>query len=373
MPFELTKTLVSRRSITPEDGGCQNLITERLKPLGFKDENLNHQGISNLWLRRGKDAPLLVFAGHTDVVPAGDKSAWHTDPFIPTEKDGFLYGRGTADMKGGIAAMVVACERFIKAHPSHTGSIAFLLTSDEEGKAIHGTRYVMEQLLQRQEKINWCIIGEPSSNEHVGDTVRHGRRGSLTGYLTIKGKQGHTAYPDRALNPVHQVIPILEQLHQIRWCSGNEYFPPTSFQICKLQADAGADNIIPGTLQTTLNWRFSPETSDSEIRGQVETMLKAHQLNYHLDWYLSGQPFLTEPGILIQAAKESIHDLTGQQTQLSAGGGTSDGRFIAPSGAEVIEVGLVNKTIHQVNECIRIDDLEKLTQIYQRILEKLFN
>ena len=371
MPLALTKELISRRSVTPDDGGCQATIAEYLTDCSFTHETFHHQGVSNSWLRRGTEAPLFVFAGHTDVVPVGNAAAWHSEPFTPTEKDGYLYGRGAADMKGGIAAMVVACKRFVQTHPSHQGSIAILLTSDEEGPAEHGTRYAMEQLSKRNEKIDWCVIGEPSSSQTLGDTIRNGRRGSLTGYLTIKGKQGHVAYADKAINPIHQASPVLKQLCEIQWDQGNDYFPATSFQICKLSADANADNIIPDKLLVTFNFRFSPETSDDKIRHKVEALLGQQPIDYTIDWRLSGQPFLTKSGKLTQTAQEAVYEITRTRTQLSAGGGTSDGRFIAPSGAEVIELGLCNDSIHQVNECVLINDLEQLTQIYQRLMEKL--
>ncbi len=370
--LQLTRALVERPSVTPDDAGCQSLIAEQLAPLGFAAEHFDRAGVSNLWLRRGDAAPLLVFAGHTDVVPPGDESAWRHPPFVPTEEDGLLYGRGTADMKGGVAAMVVACRRFVAAHPDHAGSLALLLTSDEEGTALDGTRHAVAQLSARGETMDWCVVGEPSSEAELGDVIKHGRRGSLTGRLTVEGRQGHVAYPHNALNPIHAFAPALTALCNAEWDAGNADFPPTTFQIAQIEAGVGADNVIPATLSVHFNFRYSTETDDDALRARTEKMLDAAGLDYELEWHLSGQPFLTPAdAVLVKTARQAVAEITDNTPRRSTAGGTSDGRFIAPTGAEVVEVGLVNKTIHQTDEHVKIEDLETVARIYQRVMEKL--
>ncbi|MCX7131836.1 succinyl-diaminopimelate desuccinylase [Aeromonas sp.] len=367
----LAKDLIRRPSVTPLDEGCQTLMAERLARLGFVIEPMVFEDTTNLWARRGSEGPLFCFAGHTDVVPAGPLDKWHTPPFEPTIQDGVLYGRGAADMKGSLAAMVVAVERFVAEHPDHTGSIAFLITSDEEGPFINGTTRVIDTLEARNEKIRWCIVGEPSSTAVVGDVVKNGRRGSITGDLLVRGVQGHVAYPHLADNPIHKTAPALAELAATVWDEGNAYFPPTSFQIANIQGGTGASNVIPGELQVQFNFRFSTQLTDMDIREQVETLLDRHGLDYQLDWTLSGQPFLTDTGDLLDAAVAAIEQVNGQRPALLTTGGTSDGRFIAPTGAEVIELGPVNATIHKVNECVKADDLDLLADMYQGILDRL--
>lgn len=369
--LELAKDLIKRPSVTPDDAGCQPLIAERLAPLGFEAEHLRFADVDNLWLRRGTSTPVFCFAGHTDVVPTGPLEKWESPPFSPEIRDGMLYGRGAADMKGSIAAFVVACENFVQAYPDHQGSIAFLITSDEEGPSINGTVKVVEWLEQRQEKIDWCLVGEPSSTCCVGDVVKNGRRGSLNGKLTVLGQQGHVAYPQLADNPIHRVAPALAELVSIEWDQGNEFFPPTSFQLSNINAGTGATNVIPGTVEILFNFRFSTEQTDTGLRQQVEDLLNRHGFHYELEWTLSGQPFLTARGDLVTASVAAIQTVNGINTELSTSGGTSDGRFIAPTGAQVMELGPVNKTIHKVNECVAVKDLEALTVIYQKILEHL--
>jgi succinyl-diaminopimelate desuccinylase len=369
--LELAKALIARPSVTPNDEGCQQLLAERLAPLGFVAEHLRFEDVDNLWLRRGTTQPVFCFAGHTDVVPTGPLAAWDSPPFSPDIRDGMLYGRGAADMKGSIAAFVVACENFVREHPDHQGSIAYLITSDEEGPSINGTVKVVEVLEQRQEKIEWCLVGEPSSSCCVGDVVKNGRRGSLNGKLTVLGQQGHVAYPQLADNPVHRVAPALAELVSIEWDKGNEFFPPTSFQLSNIKAGTGATNVIPGTVEILFNFRFSTEQTDTGLRQQVENLLDNHNLHYELEWTLSGQPFLTARGDLVTAGVTAIQAVNGIHTELSTSGGTSDGRFIAPTGAQVMELGPVNKTIHKINECVAIADLDALSIIYQKILEHL--
>lgn len=363
--------LLSRRSITPEDAGCQQRLGERLTDCGFNHEWLPFNDTCNSWIRRGTQAPLLVFAGHTDVVPPGDESEWRSAPFTPTIDQGLLTARGAADMKGSLAAFTTACERFILEYPGHKGSIALLITSDEEGDAHDGTVRVVETLEARQEKMDWCLVGEPTSGEQLGDMIKNGRRGSLSGNLTINGVQGHVAYPHRAKNPIHLVAPALTELCAMEWDSGNDFFPATSFQISNINAGTGANNVIPGTLQALFNFRFSTEVTADQLKAQVEALLDRHQLDYELDWHLSGQPFVTQPGALVEAARHAIRSVTGLETELSTSGGTSDGRFIAPTGAQVIELGPVNATIHKVNECVGSDELDQLSAIYQKMLEQL--
>lgn len=367
--LELACELIQRPSVTPHDQGCQELLAARLEALGFRIESLRFGEVDNLWARHGSDAPLFVFAGHTDVVPPGPLEEWSSNPFQPDIRDGHLYGRGAADMKGSIAAMVTACERFLTAHDGHSGSIAFLITSDEEGSAVDGTVKVIEQLAGRGEHIDWCLVGEPSSHQQVGDTIKVGRRGSLNGMLRVHGQQGHVAYPHLADNPIHRAAPALAELVATEWDQGNEYFPPTTFQISNIRAGTGTSNVIPGELEVEFNLRFSTESSADSLQSRISTILSAHDLDCELDWNLSGQPFLTKPGELMTSVSTAIREITGLETQLSTSGGTSDGRFIAPTGSQVVELGPSNTTIHQVNENVSVDNLQKLTLIYEKVLE----
>lgn len=369
--LDLAIDLISRDSVTPEDKGCQALMAERLQALGFVIEHLRFEDVDNIWARRGTSSPVFAFAGHTDVVPTGPVEQWDVHPFKPEIKDGILYGRGTADMKGSLAAMITACESFIEQHPNHEGSIAFLITSDEEGPSINGTVKVVEHLQNRNEKIDMCLVGEPSSTDKVGDIVKNGRRGSLSGTLTVHGKQGHVAYPHLAENPIHSVAPALAELTTAEWDKGNEFFPATSFQISNINAGTGANNVIPGDLHILFNLRFSTEVTETELRSRIESILDSHKLNYDLQWTLSGHPFITPKGELVDATCKAIKEVCGYDTQLSTAGGTSDGRFIAPTGSQVIELGPLNATIHQINECVKADDLNVLSKIYHRIMEHL--
>jgi len=369
--LELAKDLVGRASVTPEDAGCQKLMRERLQAIGFRSEDLTFGNVSNFWARRGDHRPLLVFAGHTDVVPTGPLEQWHSDPFTPDIRDGMLYGRGAADMKGSLAAMITACEAFVAAHPNHQGSIGFLITSDEEGPAVDGTLKVVDHLVKKGEHIDLCLVGEPSSSQRVGDVIKNGRRGSLNGALLVHGKQGHVAYPHLATNPVHLAAPALAELVSIEWDQGNAHFPPTSFQISNLQAGTGTENIIPGDFSIMFNLRYSTELTERKIRDRIHAILDSYQLDYTLEWRLSGEPFLTPAGELVDAAREAIREVIDIETTLSTSGGTSDGRFIAPTGAQVLELGPINATIHQVNECVAVAALDELSAIYRRILEKL--
>jgi len=369
--LELAKDLVSRASVTPEDAGCQQLMRARLEAVGFHSENLAFGDVSNLWARRGERRPLLVFAGHTDVVPTGPLEQWHSDPFTPDVRDGMLYGRGAADMKGSLAAMITACEGFVAAHPNHQGSIGFLITSDEEGPAVDGTLKVVDHLVKKGEHIDLCLVGEPSSSRRAGDVIKNGRRGSLNGNLLVHGKQGHVAYPHLATNPVHLAAPALAELIGIEWDRGNAHFPPTSFQISNLQAGTGAENIIPGDFSVMFNLRYSTELTEQKIRERIHAILNKYQLDYTLEWRLSGEPFLTPAGELVDTAREAIREVIDIETTLSTSGGTSDGRFIAPTGAQVLELGPINATIHQINECVAVTALDELSRIYRRILEKL--
>jgi len=364
----LSKDLISRASVTPEDMGCQALIAERLSKIGFNIENLRFGETDNLWARRGTEGPLFAFAGHTDVVPTGPVENWKYPPFEPTIDDGMLYGRGTADMKSSIACMVTACERFIKDNPNHTGSIAFLITSDEEGPAHDGTVKVIETLEARNEKIDWCLVGEPSSTNKVCDVIKNGRRGSIGCTLKVKGKQGHVAYPHLAKNPIHEFAPVLKTLIETEWDQGNEFFPPTTFQVSNIHSGTGATNVIPGECEIIFNFRFSTAITDTQIRQQVEKLLDDHNVDYEIDWALSGQAFLTERGDLVSATQDAIKEVCGYDSELSTAGGTSDGRFIAPTGAQVVELGPLNATIHQVNECVSVDDLEILSEVYEKML-----
>ncbi len=371
----LTKELISRPSVTPDDKGCQLLLADQLTPLGFNAEYMpfgeGDDKVDNLWLRKGSEAPLFCFAGHTDVVPTGPVENWESDPFEAVERNGKLYGRGTADMKGSIAAFTVACQRFVQDYPNHKGSIAYLITSDEEGPAHNGTVKVIETLEARHEKIDWCLVGEPSSTKNVGDVIKNGRRGSLGCTLKIIGKQGHVAYPHLANNPIHLSAPMLAELTTMEWDKGNDFFPPTTFQVSNLNAGTGATNVIPGELTMVFNFRFSTEITPDEIQARVEALLKRHQLDYEINWALSGLPFLTAEGNLVEAGVAAIKKVTGIDTELSTSGGTSDGRFIAPTGAQVLELGPTNASIHQVNESVGIDELDTLENIYYEMLRNL--
>lgn len=369
--LQLAKDLLSRPSVTPDDAGCQALLAERLEPLGFTAETLVFEEVTNLWIRKGSARPCVVFAGHTDVVPTGPLEKWASDPFTPTERDGVLYARGAADMKSSIAAFAVAAEEFVQAHPDHSGSIAMLITSDEEGPSINGTVKVCEALKARNEAFDYCLVGEPTSVCALGDTVKNGRRGSLSGRLTIKGKQGHVAYPHLARNPVHLVAQALAELTRIEWDQGNDYFPPTTFQISNFHSGTGATNVVPGEAVIDFNFRFSTENTPDTLKTRVHALLDSHDLDYDLAWTLSGEPFLTPRGELSEALSKAIRAETGIDTELSTTGGTSDGRFIAKICPQVIEFGPVNASIHQVNEHIRVDSLEPLKNIYRRTLEKL--
>ncbi|MBK5941462.1 succinyl-diaminopimelate desuccinylase [Halochromatium roseum] len=369
--LELARDLIRRHSVTPEDAGCQPLMAERLAALGFRIEPMRFGEVDNLWARRGSDGPLFCFAGHTDVVPPGPLTDWASDPFTPEIRDGLLYGRGACDMKGSLAAMITATERFIAEHPDHRGSIAFLITSDEEGPSIDGTRRVVEALSARDERIDYALVGEPSSHQRLGDVIKNGRRGSLGGRLRIRGKQGHVAYPQLADNPVHRAAPALAELCAASWDQGNDHFPPTSFQISNIHAGTGADNVIPGELEVLFNLRFSTEQTPERLQQRIHAILDRHGLDHQIDWRVSGHPFLTPAGALVEAAQAAILSVTGQPTQLSTVGGTSDGRFIAPTGAQVVELGPINATIHKVNECVGVDELEQLSAIYSDILRRL--
>lgn len=369
--LELTKQLIRRPSLTPEDEGCQDLMIQRLEAIGFQVERLRFGDVDNFWARRGDAEPLVVFAGHTDVVPTGPLDKWDADPFDPTIIDGMLYGRGAADMKSSLAAFVTGIEAFVKAHPDHKGSIGLLITSDEEGPSVNGTVKVVEWLEQNSIKIDCCIVGEPSSNETLGDIIKNGRRGSLNGRLTVHGKQGHVAYPQRALNPIHVLAPAMAELCAIVWDEGNAYFPATSFQISNIHGGTGAENVIPGEVIVDFNFRYCTEVTDEHLMRRVESVLRAHGLDFELDWRLSGLPFLTPEGRLVAAVQDAIYRELGLKTALSTSGGTSDGRFIAPTGAEVVELGPVNATIHQINECVAVEDPGRLSRIYARTLENL--
>lgn len=369
--LDLARELIRRPSVTPDDAGCQALLAERLAAAGFRCESLQYGAVDNLWARRGEAAPLLVFAGHTDVVPPGPLDDWDTDPFRPEIDGDVLRGRGAADMKGSLAAMIVAAERFIREHTDHAGSIGFLVTSDEEGLALDGTRRLMETLTGRGERIDWCVVGEPSSVERVGDTIRRGRRGSLTGTLTVLGRQGHVAYPEKADNPIHAALPALSELAAMKWDAGYPDFPATSFQIANFTAGTGADNVIPGRAEVQFNLRYSPALTPEDIQTTVTRVLENHAVKYNLDWHDSGRPFHTPDGALLKAVVSAVREHTGSAPALSTGGGTSDGRFIAPTGAHVVELGPVNATIHQANERVHVEELETLGGMYQRVLERL--
>lgn len=368
---ELTKTLIERKSITPDDAQCQELMSDMLSPLGFNIENMVFDDTTNMWARKGAQTPVFCFAGHTDVVPTGPESNWRFPPFEATEDQGFIYGRGAADMKGSLAAMLVATRRFVSDYPDHKGSIAFLITSDEEGPFINGTTKVIDTLEARQEKIDYCIVGEPSSTKLTGDIIKNGRRGSLTGDLIVKGVQGHVAYPHLVKNPIHLFAPALDELSSMTWDEGNEFFPPTSFQVSNINAGTGAGNVVPGEIKVCFNFRFSTEVTDQELIKRVETVLQKHQLEYDIKWTFNGQPFITEAGELVDAVQQSIKTVCGFDTVLSTAGGTSDGRFIAPTGAQVIELGPENNTIHKVDECVNIDNITTLEHVYYQTLKEL--
>lgn len=370
--IELCEALISKASITPEDAGCQALMIERLEAAGFQAEPMPSGEVSNFWATRGGDGPTLVFAGHTDVVPTGDLALWHSDPFVATVRDGLLFGRGAADMKASLAAMVVAVEAFVAEHPAHGGRIGFLITSDEEGPATEGTVHVLQQLRERGESIDWCVVGEPSSRERLGDTIKNGRRGSLNATITVHGKQGHVAYPHLADNPIHRAMGALDAIAAIEWDRGNAWFDPSSLQFTNVQSGTGASNVIPNDLTATLNIRFSPEISEVEIRRRCEQVLRDHKVPCDIEWQLSGEPFITEPGALVSAVSDSIEEVMGEAPELSTSGGTSDGRFIAPMmGCQLVELGPINASIHQINEHVRIDDIPRLTKIYHGVLTRL--
>ncbi len=373
--LELTKQLIAEQSVTPNDAQCQTILAKRLKGLGFTIEHLDFEdgngAVKNLWARRGQQKPCLVFAGHTDVVPVGDLDNWANDPFIPTERDGSLYGRGAADMKTSIAAFITAIESFVAEKPEHNGSIALLITSDEEGPATCGTKKVIETLEARDEKIDYCIVGEPSSEKQLGDTIKNGRRGSIGGKLTVIGTQGHIAYPQLADNPIHYCGDVISALTEIEWDSGNQYFPPTSLQISNINGGTGASNVIPATVEVLFNLRFSTETTVETIQSTVEQKLNNLSIRYQLDWSLSGLPFITEQAELVSACSKAIKNVLNIETQLSTGGGTSDGRFIAPTGAQVVELGPVNESIHKVDEHVTLTTPKQLSTIYKEILTNL--
>ncbi|MDO8415040.1 MAG: succinyl-diaminopimelate desuccinylase [Agitococcus sp.] len=367
----LTLDLIRCPSVTPVDANCQELMIQRLEAIGFHIERLRFGEVDNFWARRGTTEPVFAFAGHTDVVPTGTLSAWHSEPFQPEIRDGVLYGRGAADMKGSLAAMVVACEQFVAKHPNHRGSIAFLITSDEEGVATDGTVKVVEHLEARQEKMTWCLVGEPSSTTTIGDVIKNGRRGSLNAALTVIGVQGHVAYPQLADNPIHRIAPALAELTAEVWDNGNAFFPATSFQISNINSGTGATNVIPADVKVLFNFRFSTEVTAEQLKARSEAILQKHGLKYDIVWNLSGLPFLTAKGELVAASVAAIKEVVGIDTELSTSGGTSDGRFIAPTGAQVLELGPINATIHKINECVNAADLDTLTEIYEGILLRL--
>jgi len=367
----LAQQLMGRASVTPEDKGCQELMIARLEAIGFTIERMRFGAVDNFWARRGTKKPLLAFAGHTDVVPSGPVDQWHTPPFEPTLKDGFLYGRGAADMKGSLASWVVALEEFISLHPDHLGSLALLITSDEEGPFVDGTTRVIDTLEARNEKIDWCIVGEPSSTSTLGDVIKNGRRGSLTAAITAKGIQGHVAYPHLVDNPIHKVAPALAELASTKWDDGNEFFPPTSFQIANINGGTGASNVVPGHVEVMCNFRYSTELTADDLTAKLETILDNHKVDYDIVWTYNGLPFLTGVGALVDACRDAIKATTGTDAELSTAGGTSDGRFIAPTGAQVVELGPCNGTIHKLNECVKVTDLEQLTKVYLGVLTRL--
>ena len=371
--LELTKELIRRRSVTPADAGCQALLAKRLAAAGFSVEHMRFGDVDNLWaVHHGGDGPLACFAGHTDVVPSGPREKWHSDPFEPVVREGLLYGRGAADMKSGVAAMVTAALEFVAARPSYPGSIAFVITSDEEGPAVDGTRRVVEALGSRGQRVAYCIVGEPSSQQAFGDTVRIGRRGSLSGRLTVHGIQGHVAYPDRALNPIHAVLPAFAELAARQWDTGDAHFPPTSFQISNVQSGTGAANVIPGELHAVFNLRWSPVQTLDGLKTVVGAILERHGLGHHVDWLDASMPYYTAPGKLTAAVTAAVAEESGKAPELSTGGGTSDGRFFGALGAEVVEFGLLNRTIHKVDECCAVEDIDRLHRVYAGALRRIF-
>ncbi|TQR62982.1 succinyl-diaminopimelate desuccinylase [Acinetobacter sp. RF14B] len=371
--LDLSLQLLRQPSITPLDHDCQTIMAERLKQIGFHIEAMRFEDVDNIWARKGTEDPVFCFAGHTDVVPTGNLEAWNSDPFQPEIRDGKLYGRGSADMKTALAAMVVATERFVAKYPNHKGSIAYLITSDEEGPSINGTVKVIETLEARNEKITWCLVGEPSSTHQLGDIIKNGRRGSLNAHLTVKGKQGHVAYPQLAVNPIHTASQAIAELCNTVWDHGNAYFPATSFQISNINAGTGATNVVPGSMELLFNFRYSTEVTAEELKARTLGILDRHGVEYDISWTLSGLPFLTPVGELVNAAKNAILSVKGREAELSTSGGTSDGRFIAPTGAQVLELGVLNATIHQINEHVDIADLEPLAEIYEQVLVNLLS
>ncbi|HET9653214.1 MAG TPA: succinyl-diaminopimelate desuccinylase [Usitatibacter sp.] len=369
--FELAKALIARKSITPADEGCQKMIVERLVPLGFKAETFQCGDVTNLWIRHGTAKPLVVLAGHTDVVPSGPLEKWHSDPFVPTVRDGCLYGRGAADMKTSVAAFVTACERFVAAHPSHPGSVALLITSDEEGPSVDGTVKVVEEFKRRGETFDFCIVGEPSSAQVFGDTIKNGRRGSLTGRLFVQGIQGHVAYPHRVKNPIHLAAPAIAEMATTEWDKGNEYFPPTSWQVSNIHAGTGAQNITPGSLQVDFNFRFSTESTPETLKARVKEILDRHGLEYSIDWVVGGKPFLTKRGKLVDTLSRVVEKVSGVKPEINCTGGTSDGRFIFDICPEVAEFGPCNRSIHKVNEAVALEEIEPLAEVYRLALEEL--
>ena len=369
--LDLAKSLISQASITPDDKGCQSIMIERLKKIGFEVHSLKFADVDNFWATRGSSGPIFAFAGHTDVVPAGNEDEWNTVPFEPTIKDGYLYGRGAADMKGGLAAMVTATESFVKDNPNHKGTIAFLITSDEEGVAINGTVKVMDYLKENNQKIDYCLLGEPSSTSVTGDVIKNGRRGSLNGVINVNGQQGHVAYPHLAKNPIHLFSQALSDLCAQEWDSGNEYFPATSFQVSNIHSGDGVTNVIPGKAKIMFNFRYSTETTKEELMAKVHEILDNHKIDYTIDWSHSGYPFLTPVGDLVSACVSAVEEIKDITPELSTSGGTSDGRFIAQEGTQIVELGPVNATIHQVNESILVEDLEDLSHIYSKVLSKI--
>jgi len=367
----LLERLVRCRSVTPDDAGCQDILADLLEPLGFACETMRFGDVTNLWARRGSAGPLLCFAGHTDVVPPGNVDDWDSDPFEPVVRDGLLFGRGAADMKGSLAAMTTAMQRFVAAHPAHPGGLALLITSDEEGRADDGTKRVVEELANRGERIDWCVLGEPSSSRALGDTVRIGRRGSLSGILRVRGRQGHVAYPHLASNPIRRFAPVLAHLNDVHWDEGNAHFPPTSFEVVEIESGAGAPNVIPGDLRARFNFRYSTVWNQVTLKEKVQSIFRNFEIDYDLEWRLSGEPFLTEPGRLTDAVAGAVLDVGGLETEFSTGGGTSDGRFLAPAGADVVELGPVSASIHQVNEHVAVADLPVLSRMYERIAERM--
>jgi succinyl-diaminopimelate desuccinylase len=369
--LDLAQQLISRRSVTPDDAGCLDLLIALLEPLGFTCDKISMGGVDNLWARRGTESPLVCFAGHTDVVPTGPLNEWQSDPFVPTIRDGVLYGRGASDMKSSLAAFVVAISDFIQQHPDHPGSLAVLFTSDEEGPSVDGTARVVAALKARDEKLDYCIVGEPTAVKKTGDMIKNGRRGSLSGLLTVKGVQGHVAYPHLAENPIHMVAAALAELAKTEWDNGNEYFPPTTWQVSNFNAGTGANNVIPGAAQIKFNFRFATSSTLESLQTRVHGILDKHGVSYNLDWTYDGRPFLTKRGDLVDAISRAIKTVTGINTELSTTGGTSDGRFIADICSQVVECGPTNATIHKINECIRVDELYQLPKIYLQTLKNL--